>query len=176
MVSWPILRSSSAIRCSSVNADETPRRPMPGKANSPRARHSPRHRSNRWGLSSRCRPTSPTARPPSISRIAAIFKSRLYILRAQSIHLSIQCIWPLNFVSHFWGALQLPTPHSPLPTPHFPLPTSHFPFPTTKSPTASTSQIPPSSRSAGSRGLLRNPPATISSVTRNPGRNKSAWA
>jgi hypothetical protein len=42
MVSWPILRSNSPIRCNSVSAGDTPRRPMPGKANSPRACHSPR--------------------------------------------------------------------------------------------------------------------------------------
>src|SRR5881628_1248880 len=93
------------MRCSSVSPADTPRRPMPGKANSPRARHSPRHRSTSWGLTSRCRATSPILRPPSISLIAAIFRSRLYILRAKSIHLSIQCIRPLNFVSHFWGAV-----------------------------------------------------------------------
>ncbi len=48
-------------------------------------------------------------------RIAAIFRSRLYILRAKSIHLSIQCRLTLNFVSHFWGAKPLPvsTHHYP---------------------------------------------------------------
>jgi hypothetical protein len=58
MVSWPIFLSSSATRFISLNPVATPRRPIPGKANSPRAAQSPRQRSNSLGLSSNCLATS----------------------------------------------------------------------------------------------------------------------
>ena len=63
------------------------------------------------GLRSSCRATSLILRPLSISRIAATFNSRRYIRRAKSIPLPIQCIWSLNSVSLFWGALHF----TPLP-------------------------------------------------------------
>src|SRR5215469_7433994 len=51
------------------------------------------------------RATSAVLFPESISRIVATFISREYCCRGISIALSIQCNWPLIFVSHFGGAL-----------------------------------------------------------------------
>jgi hypothetical protein len=50
---------------------------MPGKANSPLARHSPRQRSGSFGLNWYFRAISPVAEPVSRARMAAIFRSRL---------------------------------------------------------------------------------------------------
>src|SRR5215469_397240 len=61
------------------------------------------------------RATSAVLFPESISRIVATFISREYCCRGISIALSIQCNWPLIFVSHFGGALH------PLPPWGFPL-------------------------------------------------------
>src|SRR5215469_8529501 len=62
------------------------------------------------------RATSAVLFPESISRIVATFISREYCCRGISIALSIQCNWPLIFVSHFGGALQGdPLPLHPIP-------------------------------------------------------------
>jgi hypothetical protein len=95
---WPILRSSSAIRCCSLEEiSSRGRRPAPGNAASPRARHSARHFSSSLGLISNFRATCPLVSPASSARMADIFNSRLYRIRA----ISIACLHSMYSAPYF---------------------------------------------------------------------------
>ena len=106
IVIWPILRSSSATRRSSFWVGTLGGRfPLPGKAASPRARHSARQRSNSLGLTSSRRATCPHSRrrpwpawPRSSAHDYKHFGPSPYLI-------SIQCTLALNSMSHFWGAV-----------------------------------------------------------------------